>query len=904
MVAVTDYRSGPERNPGQGRVTAVLGPTNTGKTHLAVERMLGHHSGMIGLPLRLLAREVYDRVVAIKGKSSVALITGEEKIMPGRPAYYVCTVEAMPLDTPVAFLAIDEIQLCGDFDRGHVFTDRLLRARGTEETMFLGADTMRPLIQYLLPDAEFVSRPRFSRLEYSGQRKLSRLPPRSAIVAFSIPEIYEAAELIRRQRGGAAIVMGALSPGTRNAQVAMYESGEVNFIVATDAIGMGLNLKVDHVAFMGLAKFDGHGVRELFPAEIAQIAGRAGRHLNDGTFGTTGPAGQIDPEVVERVTEHRFPQIEKLQWRNAALDYGSVSGLLRSLQAPPPSECLRRTRENEDLYVLRVLSQDKKITEQTKGPAAVRLLWDVCRIPDFRKTMPDIHARLLGEIYNHLVVGEGILPTDWMARHIARVERVDGDIDTLQTRLAHVRTWNYVANRPGWLADQSHWRERVREIEERLSNALHTSLTQRFVDRRGSVLARRNETDLIAAIDGEGRVLVEGEYVGELNGFSFVPDAEAESDEQKILRTAARKVLASEIANRAGKFAEAKDDEFSLRPGTENGAPTIEWKTLPLARVVRGPNTLSPTINLIPNDLLTGQVGRQVENRLSRWLRDYIKLNLAPLFHLHENINTDSALEGGARGLAFQLVERMGMVDRRTVAKQVKVISRDERRALRGYGIRFGEHNLYMPALLKAAPAKLRFDLWRLEHAGDSTVTMPDPGLMSVALDESVPAGFYPAAGLAPCGRRAVRIDMLDRLARTLRGKSRNGPFPMDPALMSTVGCGADDFSEILAKLGFHLVELDGETRVAPLPRQRPPSRKGARKPKTTDSTGTPQQQTKATSKTNVATPRKGPRAKPATKPIDADSPFAVLQELKTQLTVKSKSHHGGKRRPKKAKSA
>ncbi len=900
MVAVSDYRSKVGRPSRQGRVTAVLGPTNTGKTHLAVERMLGHYSGMIGLPLRLLAREVFDRVVAIKGKSSVALITGEEKIMPAHPVYFVCTVEAMPLDTPVAFLAVDEIQLCGDPDRGHVFTDRLLRARGDEETMFLGADTIRSLIQYLLPDAEFISRPRFSRLEYSGQRKLSRLPPRSAIVAFSIPEIYETAELIRRQRGGAAIVMGALSPATRNAQVAMYESGEVDFIVATDAIGMGLNLKVDHVAFMGLTKFDGHGVRELYPAEIAQIAGRAGRHMNDGTFGTTGAAGQINPDVVEQVTEHRFPQIEKLQWRNAALDYGSISGLLRSLQVSPPADRLRRTRENEDLYVLRTLSRDSRIFDQTKGPAAVRLLWDVCRIPDFRKTMPDIHARLLGGIFNHLITGDGVLPTDWLARHIDRVDRVDGDLDTLQNRLAHVRTWNYVANRPGWLSDPDHWRDRVREIEDRLSNALHTSLTQRFVDRRGSILARRNETDLVAAIDSDGQVLVEGEYVGELNGFSFVPDADAESEEQKNLVSAARKVLANEIIARAGNFVQAKDGAFSLSSGTESGRPVILWQNSSLARLGRGTDILSPAISLIPNELLTGIAKTLVEERLTLWLRDRIKQLLGPLLHLKQNANRDPSLDAGARGLAYQLSEHMGVVSRRVVAKQVNVVSREGRRALRGYGVRFAEHNLYMPALLKASPAKLRFDLWRLQQTEDSTVAMPNPALMSVLVDPNAPEGFYDAAGFAPCGQRAVRIDILDRLARTLRGKSRKGPFPMDPALMSTVGCGAEGFGEILTKIGFRLVEIEGEIRIGPIPRKRPQTRKRLTQPialeKTAPHTGrkAPGRKTK---------PAKSTRRTPA-KPIDADSPFAVLQELKTRLVKNNRPRRGRNARPKKVRSA
>jgi ATP-dependent RNA helicase SUPV3L1/SUV3 len=885
-------------------VTAVLGPTNTGKTHLAVERMLGHHSGMIGLPLRLLAREIYDRVVAVKGKSAVALVTGEEKIMPRHPTYYVCTVEAMPLDITVAFLAVDEIQLCADPERGHVFTDRLLRARGTDETMFLGADTVRAIIHHLLPDVEFISRPRFSRLEYSGPRKLSRLPPRSAIVAFSIPAIYEAAELIRRQRGGAAIVMGALSPRTRNAQVELFESGEVDFIVATDAIGMGLNLNVDHVAFMSLAKFDGRSVRELYAAEIAQIAGRAGRHLNDGTFGTTGDAGQIDPAIVERVTEHRFPAIEVLQWRNSALDFGSVAGLIHSLQQAPPAASLRRTGENEDLFVLRTLARDTRITDMTRGPAAVRLLWEVCRIPDFRKTMPDVHARLLGDIYTRLATDDGVLPTDWLARQIDRLDRVDGDIDTLQNRLAHVRTWNYVANRPGWLKDSGHWRERVSEIEDRLSNALHTSLTQRFVDRRGSMLARRNEDDLIASVDASGRVLVEGEYVGELREFDFLPDPTAHGDEQKTLVAAARKVLAGEIETRAAKFAEINDTELSFQPGQLDCPPSVVYRGRTLARIVRGPDTLSPTIQLLGNELLTGSDRLRVENRLTRWLHDHLRRHLAPLFRLREK--SDAALDANARGIAFQMSEHLGAISRRTIAKQLTSVSREGRRSLRSCGVEIGEHSVYMPALLKPAPARLRFELWRLQHGHGGLAAAPDPGLMSIPVEADIPEDLYAAAGLTVCGRRAVRIDMLDRLARTLRGKTRKGPSPMDPALMSTVGCGADDFAEILSSLGYELRDVDGAAQIAPARRKRPPRQRKPRAAAASNPTSQPGAAEKPKSKPAPKPREKAPAARRRVpeKPIDKDSPFAVLQELKVTLDQGNKPKRRRRKRPKKARPA
>ncbi|MCH8036346.1 MAG: hypothetical protein IIC53_04390, partial [Proteobacteria bacterium] len=515
------------------RVTAVLGPTNTGKTYLAIERMLGHRSGMIGFPLRLLARENYDRVVAIKGARQVALVTGEEKILPPRARYFLCTVESMPLDRPVAFLGVDEIQLCADPDRGHVFTERLLHARGLEETMFLGAETIRPILRRLVPEAQVITRPRFSTLTYSGACKLTRLPPRSAVVAFSAAEVYAMAELLRRQRGGTAVVLGALSPRTRNAQVAMFEAGEVDYLVATDAIGMGLNLDLDHVAFAKLVKFDGRNVRRLSPAEVGQIAGRAGRHMSDGTFGTTGEVGALEPDLVEAVEAHRFDPLRALYWRNRDLDFRSPRLLLRALERRPPEPELIRVRKADDLTALAALARDPEIAELAGNPGAVRLLWEVCQVPDFQQILSDQHARLLGRIYRFLAAGEERLPEDWVARQIDRIDRSDGDIDTLTARIAHIRTWTYVANRGDWLDDAGHWQERTRAVEDKLSDALHERLTQRFVDRRAATLVRRLRAgdDLLAAVKADGEVVVEGEFVGRLEGFRFRLDGTVESGE-------------------------------------------------------------------------------------------------------------------------------------------------------------------------------------------------------------------------------------------------------------------------------------------------------------------------------------------------------------------------------------
>ncbi|HTP81392.1 MAG TPA: DEAD/DEAH box helicase, partial [Alphaproteobacteria bacterium] len=542
------------------RIVAVLGPTNTGKTHLALERMLGHRSGMIGFPLRLLARENYDRIVRLKGKDSVALVTGEERIIPPAPRWFVCTVEAMPLDREVAFLAIDEVQMCADRERGHVFTDRLLHARGYVETMFLGAETARRLIRALVPGVEFVSRPRFSTLTWTGPKKITRLPRRSAAVAFSAAEVYGMAELVRRQRGGAAVVFGALSPRTRNAQVAMYQAGEVDYLVATDAIGMGLNMDIDHVAFAQLAKFDGRGMRRLSPAELGQIAGRAGRHMNNGTFGTTTGVdgrdlGPLDPETIAAIEEHKFPSLTAFQWRNTALDFATPRALLRSLEAPPPLPVLIRTREADDHLTLAALAADKELTSLTENREGVRLLWDACQIPDFRKALGDAHVHLVGRIFRHLRL-DGCLPTEWVASQVTRLDTVEGDLDTLLERLARIRTWTYVAHRPHWLADAAHWQERAREVEDRLSDALHERLMQRFVDRRAAVLAkaRRQGEEYLAAVTTRGEVLIEGERAGRLDGFNFVAESDARDSGARDLLAAANKALRRDLGERVRRF--------------------------------------------------------------------------------------------------------------------------------------------------------------------------------------------------------------------------------------------------------------------------------------------------------------------------------------------------------------
>ena len=774
------------------QLTAVLGPTNTGKTHLAVERMLGHSTGMIGCPLRLLAREIYDRVAAARGAGQVALVTGEERIVPERPRYWVCTVESMPLDRRVEFLAVDEIQLAADPERGHVFTDRLLRARGLSETMFLGAATMAPLIARLVPGIGFVNRPRFSTLSHGGARKLGRLPRRSAVVAFSAAEVYRVAELLRRFRGGAAVVMGVLSPRTRNAQVALYQAGEVDYLVATDAIGMGLNLALDHVAFVGATKFDGREARELTAAEIAQIAGRAGRHARDGTFGTTLEMPAFEPGLAAAVEDNLFAPVRALMWRNPRLELTSVRTLLRSLEAPPPAPELQRPRQAEDVASLRALAAMPDIAAMAGGYEAVELLWEVCRIPDFRKTLADAHFTLLAAIYRNLM-SAGVLPKAWVGRLVDQLDRSDGDIDSLATRIAHVRTWNYIAQRRHWVADADGLRERARAIEDKLSDALHERLTQRFVDRRTMRLSRRlrESQTLLAAVKRSGEVVVEGEYVGRLLGFDLVPDDAEAWRQGRALRAAVRGALAPEIAKRAGALVSDGDDAFALA-----GDATVLWREAPVARLVRGPEPLAPAVRLGVGDLVPEAARQRMESRLAAWLAGHIADRLAALKRARE-----ATLSGAARGLVFQLAEGLGCAPRAAVAEQVAALTGADRKALAALGVRLGRETVYLAPALRPPAIALRALLWCVA-AGETPVDAPD-GRVSLVADAALADAFYAAVGYRRVGPLAIRVDMHERFAAELRRRARAGAFAADAALLNLAGCSSADFDGVVRALGY-----------------------------------------------------------------------------------------------------
>src|SRR6266508_4022061 len=763
-------------------VTAVLGPTNTGKTHLAIERMLAHSSGIIGLPLRLLAREVYNKVADRAGAEAVALVTGEEKIKPASPRYWVSTVEAMPRDLDVAFLAIDEVQLGADLERGHVFTDRMLNRRGREETLVLGAQTGRPMIERLLPGAHVLTRPRLSQRSFAGEKKITRLPRRSAIVAFSAEEVYSIAELIRRQRGGAAVVLGALSPRTRNAQVALYQSGDVEYLVATDGI-----------------------------------------------FGTTGRCPPFETELAQALESHSFEPVKVLQWRNTELDFASVGALQASLAETPKQNGLTRAPIAEDILVLEHAARDDEIRLLATTRQAVERLWDVCQVPDYRKISPATHAELATTLYGFLM-REGTIPTDWFARQVEQADRNDGDIDTLSNRIAHIRTWTFAANRPDWLVDPEHWQGVTRAVEDKLSDALHERLTERFVDRRTSVLMRRlrENSALDTDISKTGEVVVEGHAIGRLEGFMFTPEASNAGSEAKAHAGAAQKALAGEIDARATRLSQAADDHIVL--ATDG---VIRWLGQPVGKLIAAEEALKPRLSIIADEHLTGAPRDAAQARLDLWLKSHIERLLEPLFRLA----VADDVTGIARGVAFQLNEALGVLERQKVAEEVKGLDQPARATLRKHGVRFGAYHIYVPALLKPAPRVLATQLWALKHGGPETKgretieQLAASGRTSIAADQEIAKVLYRTAGYRVCGERAVRVDILERLADIIRpalawragapgvkppGAVDGSGFTVAVAMTSLVGCSGENFAAILRSLGYRMEKRPKPPEPAP----------------------------------------------------------------------------------------
>ena len=883
----------------RAQITAILGPTNTGKTHLAMERMLAHGSGVIGFPLRLLARENYERAVKAKGAGQVALITGEEKIVPANARYFLTTVESMPSDQTFEFAAIDEIQMCADADRGHVFTDRLLHYRGSLETMFLGAETIRGVIQALVPDVDFQTRPRLSTLRYTGYKKFTRLKPRSCIVAFSANDVYSIAELIRRQSGGAAIVMGALSPRTRNAQVAMFQSGEVDYLVATDAVGMGLNMDVDHVALAATRKFDGRIMRDLLPAELAQISGRAGRHMNDGSFGTTGDVTGLGASAVEAIEQHSFAPLPFVFWRNSQLDFGSVKKLKDSLAERPDHGVLRRAREADDEHVLDTLLSDDAIQALATSRDAVGKLWDVARIPDFRNIHTDEHPQLLGRIYQHLMSADGRIPSDWIAERVKRIEHTDGDIDTLMARIAAVRTWTFVAHQGAWLENPLEWQERTRTIEDSLSDALHEKLTQRFVDKRTSQLVKtlKDDVPLATALHDDGSLEVEGHHLGNLSGFRFVPTESETSLAAKILDSAAGKALRAKISDRVAMLNSDADGAFTF---TSDGR--VHWRGEPVAKFAKGGELLRPHISALSSDLLDHEQKERIESRLQAWAGDLVRDRLGLLLAARE-----APLQGVARGLVFQLTESLGALPRHEADEEIKALAREDRHELRRLGIRIGRHLIYIPTLLRPAAAELSVLLWGVFEASDPLLAPPPAGRVSLKREKHEPEGWLRAAGFRPAGALFVRADMLERIAELAwkRLEAAKGAFEANEDFLSLAGCAADDLPGIMVSLGFN-ADKDGKwtpkswrkrTPHKPKPKKAAadgastdaPAAQGAPKPDQPHTKRSPQKHKGRRPQGSGKAPHpdakhghaKTGNAKPREPQFDPDSPFAKLKDLK-----------------------
>ncbi|MDC0062882.1 helicase-related protein [Candidatus Puniceispirillum sp.] len=851
-------------------LTMVLGPTNTGKTHLALERMTGYASGMIGFPLRLLARENYDRLTARLGVGKVGLITGEERILPPGARYLCCTVESMPLDANADaelarrrfdFIAIDEVQLAGDRERGHVFTDRILHARGAFETMFMGAETAASLLKALLPDAKFEFRKRLSRLTYAGPKKLTRLPRRSAVVAFNAADVYQIAEFIKHQRGGAAVVMGRLSPQTRNAQVDLYQNGDVDFLIATDAIGMGLNLDLSHVALSADIKFDGRKMRRLLPSEMAQIAGRAGRHMNDGSFGVTDGCEALEPEMINAIEQHRFAPLRAFYWRSRDLGFSSVDQLLASLEAPPPLPFLFRKGDALDHQALIALAGRADIRDVITGARDVRLLWAVASIPDFRQSLHENHYDMLATLFLTLVA-KGVLGNNMVARAMTQLDRVDGDIDTLMTRLAYIRTWTYITHRSDWTDSPIEWQDRARSIEDRLSDCLHSRLSERFVDKRAAHLSRRlKETkNLIASVKDDGMVLVEGEEVGQLDGFIFHPTVADGEDKAPIL-AAARRGLPDEIERRVRAFAASADPAFRL--GLDG---VIKWREAIVARLVKGDNLYAPRAELVTSDLLSIDQIQRMNKRLLTFIGTHVDTILGRLVALEasdatsvqstrpqskidpvafqmpnndkvtentapekrtlegsdakaastdvsdsrpvsEGVQTETqnapsaGLSGAAKGIAYILFERLGSVPTPDIIHLIRSMQENDKPILARLGLRFGVETVYMPELLKPAQIELRSLLFTLANGKFYDGTPPPAGRVAIDQVADVPDAYWLAVGYRRLGQRVMRVDMVERVAMLVRTAAREGHFRITEEMLSLAGATREQMGLMLLDL-------------------------------------------------------------------------------------------------------
>ncbi len=790
----------------KNKITAVLGPTNTGKTHLAIETMLSFETGMIGFPLRLLAREVYDKVIKKISLDKVALITGEEKIIPANAKYFLCTVESMPIDKHLQFVGVDEIQMCSDHERGHIFTDRLLNMRGEKLTMLMGSSTIKNIISKLDEDIEFINRERLSKLTYAGHKKISRIDRKTAIIAFSAEEVYAIAELIRRQKGGAAIVMGSLSPKTRNAQVELYQSGDVDFLVATDAIGMGINMDLDFVYFSNIKKFDGKKLRRLNLSEIGQIAGRAGRYLNDGSFGITGDCKEISPEEVELLENHKFEEIRTLFWRNSNLNFNDPISLIKSLEEKPQVEWLRKIYECEDEKALKYFLKDQKIINIEPDKKSLMLLWECCQIPDFVKKTYGNHFEVIGNVFKYLISKKGLISEDYMRLQLMKLDKLDGNVDSLSNRIANVRTWSYVSNKNNWVENQNYWIEKTKHLEDRLSDRLHEELTKTFIDKRASVLARglKQDMEFKTEILQNNDVKIDDQYIGKIKGLKLELDLKkgALETDIKSLKKAARQTIGPELEKRVQSIIDTGlinlNEDFK-----------IYWNNFPIAKLTTGTDYLNPNFDLIVDDILEQNTKQKLNNYINKWI--HLKINdvlksLVDLKNIKEN-------NSSIKALAYQLYENNGVLKRDHVSEYLKNLEQNERRILRDLGVKFGRYHVFLYRLIKPEAVSLRTLLWKNFHQKFHDLKPPTFGLNFLDDKEKKNKNFMLLCGFEKFDNFFVRIDILERLFVLIINSSSkiNSEIKLVPEMLNLLGCSKDNFKKLLQKMSYKIFEKDEE---------------------------------------------------------------------------------------------
>ena len=780
-------------------IIAVLGPTNTGKTHMAIEKMLEFNSGIFGLPLRLLAREVYDKCIKKIGSNKVALITGEEKIIPNTAQYFICTVEAMPKDKVVDFIAVDEIQMCGDRERGHIFTDRLLNFRGEVLTMFLGSQVMKNIVSQIIPETRFIEQQRFSKLSYNGHKKISRLERKSALIAFSVEEVYAIAELVRRQKGGAAVIMGSLSPKTRNSQVEIYQSGDVDYLVATDAIGMGLNMDIEQVSFSSLKKFDGKKIRRLRTTEISQIAGRAGRYKVDGSFGVTGGCENLQSDEIERIESHKLDEIKFLFWRNSDLNFNSAEDLIRSLEKKPSSKNFLKISDSLDENVLKYLVRDKKIKFSNNK---LELLWDCCQIPDFQKKA-FTHIDVVTKVFNFLNTGKNLIPNDYMKIQLKGLDKYRGNIDMISNKISNVRTWSYVANKKNWVENSDYWIQMSKNIEDSLSDKLHNEITKSFIDKRISVLSRglKQDMKLNTEINTKDELIIDGQLIGKLKGLKLNLEFTSGTldTDVKSLKKAARQGISEELIRRVKEIIKNKDIEFSQNY-------KIIWKNHPIAKLRKGNNYLHPEIEIIADENLENNSKEELLNFLNIWLKNYIEEELKDLINLIKTENKNKYL----RALAFQLYESNGVLKRSNVEDVVKAISKEDRKQFRKLGIKIGRYHIFLPRMLKPKAVSLRILLWKFYNSFVENREIPKSGLNFLTDNQNkFDKKFLLLCGFENFGNYYIRVDILEKLFLKIIDNTKNGKFKISSEMMNLLGCSKENFYKVMGLMNYKREKKD-----------------------------------------------------------------------------------------------